>query len=375
MGMKKRHYGESEEIGWISMVDLLVVIACIGLFVVASVIGVANSNRTAAQSAEAKVKTLEDENGRLVKQIGDWTVAATEAERKYRELVGVVSKDGSDAATLGEKLAGALSALKAAEAKAAAAQADAKSSQDEMAGMKSGREEMNAKLDRAKSDLEEAKRALASATSENRRINDVMTSQDSVTKKEGEVKKDLLGINGGIGNVVFVVDRSESMRKGGRWDDAKRTIQNWVTHLPVNRAALVLFGSNIEFIPPVPESDGPLRPDTREIPVVDDSLRTLMRQELEGIKPAGSTPTYAALRRSMDFKDIDAIILFTDGNPDPTSSGGDPRAEVEQLVIDWRQMHPNAHVHVVGIGDYFNESMRQFLLGVAKAGDGAFIGR
>jgi hypothetical protein len=79
----------------------------------------------------------------------------------------------------------------------------------------------------------------------------------------------------------------------------------------------------------------------------------------------------------MEFTDIDCIILFTDGTPDTSSEGpaGDPRQEVIDLVASWRSSHPNARVHTVGIGDYFNPSMRDFLHGVARAGNGAFIGR
>jgi hypothetical protein len=80
----------------------------------------------------------------------------------------------------------------------------------------------------------------------------------------------------------------------------------------------------------------------------------------------------------MQFRDLSAIVLFTDGAPDPAGgarSTGDPREQVFALVDAWKAAHPNARIHTVGIGDYFNSSMRDFLLGVASRSGGAFIGR
>ena len=79
----------------------------------------------------------------------------------------------------------------------------------------------------------------------------------------------------------------------------------------------------------------------------------------------------------MEFADVDAIVLFTDGAPDATGerAGVDSQKEILALAKSWKSSHPSARIHTVGIGDYFNPKMRDFLLGLANETGGAFIGR
>jgi Mg-chelatase subunit ChlD len=290
------------------MVDLLVVITCVGLIVIALAIGSALASRKSLQLADQAIGNLKADKARLEQQVGDWTVSANTAEQKYRALLASLPKDDQSPAIA---IAQAAKALKSAEA----------------------------------------------------------------SKESGDIRQELLGIPGELRNTVFVIDRSSSMLREGRWEDTKKTIQTWVKYLPVQRAALVLFGDGIRVIPTALGAEGPLKPDGRELPMVTNELREVMQQELENMGPSGGTPTYAALRRAMDFKDLDAIILFTDGDPDATAAGVNPFEEVVQLVRDWHASHPAGRVHVVGIGDYFKSTSRNFLRGVAAAGSGAFIGR
>lgn len=327
----RRHQSsDAEEVGWISMVDLLMVITCVGLIVIALAIGSALASRKSLQSADQTIGNLEAEKERLTQQVGDWKMVAKTPEGKLREDL----KKAKAAAAAAEERA------KRAEADAAAALARAKS---------------------AEAEAEQAKQQ-AKAGAE-------------ASKESGDIRQELLGIPGELHNTVFVIDRSSSMLKEGRWEDTKKTIQTWVEYLPVQRSALVLFGDGIRVIPIGLGVEGPLKPDGRELPMVTPELRQTMQQELKDMGPSGGTPTYAALRRAMDFRDVDAIILFTDGDPDATAVGVDPFEEVVQLVRDWHASHPTGRVHVVGIGDYFKQTSRNFLRGVAAAGAGAFIGR
>ncbi len=347
------------------MVDLLVVLTCIGLFLIVSSFVTATRSQQQVRVGEQTVKNLEEDKARLTREVGEWTVVAREAERKSRalqEIVDSLAGKGSNAEDLIRKLAQALD--------------DAKKAQSRVEDLQRALDKVQQQASAASEQRDEAKNRAEAAQNELKAAREKVAEASKSEHESGRLRQELLGIPGELGNVLFVIDRSESMSRGGRWPDAKRTIQNWIRFLPVRRAAIVLFGADVQFIPEVLGSaNGPLMPDTREIPLIDQAVRDAMRVEMDSIEPGGRTPTYAALRRAMDFKDIDAIILFTDGNPDPTTIGADPIEEVKQLIRAWKVDHSKARVHSVGIGEYFNESMRKFLHGVAEEGGGAFIGR
>jgi len=356
MKHQRRHLSDSVEVGWISMVDLLVVIVCIGLLFIAFTLDRSSGSARNSANEDQTIGDLEARLARVTKELGDWTVTARDWERKYRELLNSIPKpvDGSDVNTqLVEALANAQSEAQNLKQKLDEA---SKSIAEKTAEL----EHQTAEHDKVLEELEQAR---------------VQIKMYQLGIEAGKMAQELVGISGALDNVIFVVDRSSSMSDGDRWQDAKTTVLAWVRYLPVKRAAVVLFGSNIQIIPPMGATSGPLRPNSLEIPMVDEGLRTMMRGQLEAIEPEGATPTYRAIQRAMDFKDIDAIILFTDGRPDPTRVGADPLKEVEQLLLDWRGQHPNSRVHVVAQGEYFTQGMKEFLFGVARAGGGNFIGR
>lgn len=173
--------------------------------------------------------------------------------------------------------------------------------------------------------------------------------------KEARLRSELLGLEGSLDRVVFVLDRSSSM-KGQRWKDAKQTIESWLKNLPVREAALVVYGSDVRVFPPV----GML---SRK-----DAVENFTR-ELIGLEPEGETKTKDALERAYRFANIDAIILFTDGQP---SEGPE---NVLEFVKQSRLGGNSARIHVVGIGNYFDESFGNYLRALAKSSGGTFIGR
>ena len=73
-------------------------------------------------------------------------------------------------------------------------------------------------------------------------------------------------------------------------------------------------------------------------------------------------------------KNIDMIVLFTDGAP---NNGVDFefRREVADKVIAVCQEHPRIPVNVVAMGDYFNKDFSGFLLSLTTPSGGAFVGR
>ena len=343
MILRSRRSADSEEIGWISLVDLLVVLCCIGFLAFIAVSSEMGRAADHGKDDKREIWWLRTRVSMLERAVSDW-------KDKYQSA----SKPPDDT------------------------------------GAASGREQTSAKVPEPPKQLptpDDQKRVgelegqLAAANErmefQRKQIVDLqgwLARLQELGEEAGRLRKDLLGITGQIGNVVFVVDRSQSMENGGRWDEAKRLIEIWISLLPVDRAALVLFGSDIRVIPSSIRLADALQPDSRDIPPIDEAGRSQMKQELENLKPEGGTPTYRALQRAMEFRDIDAIILFTDGNPD--GFNGDGTAEqVHQLIAEWRTSHPQGQVHAVGIGEYFNVSMGNFLRGVARHGGGVFIGR
>ena len=379
MTWKPRYSLDSEEIGWISLVDLMVVLCCVGLLTLVSAFADMEVSRGGAHEPEDQIQAQRERIERLESERSEW-------HRKFevtRDLLAALkASSGSGGATSPETLLAV-----ALQEKAAIAESEARLERE----LQSSRVKIDA-VARESSAAQAKIRALIEEISvaavqtaameadllKARAVNLYLTSSlaqwQERDKDLGRIRQELLGLTGEISNVVFVIDRSDSMKLRGRWPDAKRTIASWISFLPVKRAALILFGSDIKVIPSSITLSDALAPESREIPVMDDMQRQQMMRELDEIEPSGGTHTYAALLRAMEFRDVDAIILFTDGNPD--SNGGAGTAEdVHRLISDWRVAHRSAKVHAVGIGEYFNVGMRDFLLGVAKHGDGSFIGR
>ena len=177
-----------------------------------------------------------------------------------------------------------------------------------------------------------------------------------VNDKEARLRGELLGLKGSLDSVIFVLDRSSSM-KGPRWKDAKETIESWLKNLPVRQAALVVYGSDVRVFPP--EGNLLLREDAV----------TEFTSKLVGLEPEGETKTKDALERAYRFVNIDAIILFTDGQP---SEG--PEEVIDFVRKKWLGGN-SARLHVVGIGNYFKESFGNYLRALAEPSGGTFIGR
>ena len=359
--MTAHHRPESEEIAWISMVDLLVVLCCISL-IVGVLVSKDNSeipsgSQKPIDNGEQTIQDLENLADRLKDVIDDWTIANNELNIRIKDLSVETECLEKEKRELSETLKGSIAG---ADGERREFDKAIKNAIDEQEKVSNERDAFKEKLDVT-----------------NKVIADQAGKNNQLEKQEDQVKRELLGLPGSVSNVIFVVDRSSSMNKGGRWKDAKATIQNWIKNLPVKRAALVIFGGGVKLVPGELDDQTKWTPDMRELPIVDPHLREVMKKELAELEPLGDTPTYLALRRAMDFKEIDAIFLFTDGAPDAFGDlhGGDPCDQVLQLVKEWKGSHPRACIHVVAIGDYFNKKMSDFLLGIAGNTGGAFIGR
>jgi hypothetical protein len=409
-----------EETGWISMVDFLLLSVVVGAVAVAvSRLGPSGTgsdlDASGTSKGESTVSIPESEHQRLLNEVGEYTVAIEELTRRQEDIRqisdGLGLPPGSSASTIAVTLKGVKDQANAAEegrrqqeklrqeaeasarsaadeasaAKSRAADAESAAQQHEQRAERVAGElkDSNERRDTAIAEAAEARRAaddstraLLDAEAARKALEEALAAAEQELARGGDVKKQLLGLPGELRRVVFVVDRSQSMLEGGRWEDAKRTIAAWIEHLSVESVGLVVFGGTVNVVPErmTPPEDAAY--DSVELAEVTDELRAEMVREMNSLDPQGLTPTARALRTSMKFRDLDAIVLFTDGAPEPLPGAvRDPESEVFEIVETWREKHPDAHVHVVGIGSYFERRMRDFLLGVAQRGGGAFIGR
>ncbi|GEM_PF-1604667 len=102
--------------------------------------------------------------------------------------------------------------------------------------------------------------------------------------------------------VVYVIDRSESMRQGGRLDDAKWELQESVRRLAPHQKFYIIFYST---------DATPMHADglVTATPGNKDRYLAWARNE---IQPTGWTNPIPALRKALSFKP-DVIYLLTDG--------------------------------------------------------------
>jgi hypothetical protein len=417
MRRRSDNRGEGTELGWISMTDLMMLLFAVGVLLAAAFATRANDSDAKRTAMTHQIGIAQDELERSRDELKDWQIRSKDLEGRlirYQEQFGdldestmisaveveVIRNNLRDAKTTVAGLQGEVDRRQreieslVAELKAEsegrrrietsltevsdalrvyggldafqttfAALTDAKTAAEERA--------VKAEQDKAdlRAQLEGFRGELADATEANDGL-----KRDAQAQRR--VRQELLGIPGKLTRVIMIVDRSQSMTEGGRWEDAKRTVAGWIEHLPVEASVLVVFGSDVAVIP---AHSAPGKDATRysvDVPIVDDAARTEMVAALNEYSPAGLTSTAKAFRQAMKFRDVDAIILFTDGAPE-TGPGSviDATTEVFNLVEEWSRDNPNGRVHAVGIGNYFERRMRDFLLGVAKRGGGAFIGR
>ena len=156
-----------------------------------------------------------------------------------------------------------------------------------------------------------------------------------------------------------------------RWKEAKELVLSWIKYLPVQEVLVILFDSEVRTLP----SDG------RWVDLTRDSDRESLINEISLSSAAsGSTNTLAAIEQAFRCEGASAIVLFTDGKPDtstaPSMNGALAVDAILACVKSQESIQSGAtRLHTVGVGNYFEAGAGKFLLDLANAGRGSFIGR
>lgn len=188
----------------------------------------------------------------------------------------------------------------------------------------------------------------------------------------GTIRQELLGLKGSLRRVVFVLDRSSSMHDDpARWQEAKELVLSWIKYLPVQEVLVILFDSEVRTLP----NDG------RWVDLTRDSERESLINAISLASAAsGSTNTLAAIEQAFRCEGANAIVLFTDGKPDTSAAPSMNGALAVDAILACVKSQGSiqsgdTRLHTVGVGNYFEAGAGKFLLDLANAGSGSFIGR
>lgn len=214
--------------------------------------------------------------------------------------------------------------------------------------------ELNRKLAGARTAETAAKEEVRTLLEQNRllaaNIENLKKLMEQASTGQHEIRKELLGIDGSLDRVVFVIDRSDSMRFdiGGKkmaidpakWDKARQTMRLWLEGLPVKEAALVSFTYETGAFPA-----------DRRLLAMNPANRARLLSEFDALRPIGFSALDKGLEKAMEFgaaQPLDAIVLLSDGEADDF-------AKAIAVVASMKQNPRLARtrIHVIGVGDYF----------------------
>ncbi|MBP89495.1 MAG: hypothetical protein CMJ64_22760 [Planctomycetaceae bacterium] len=190
---------------------------------------------------------------------------------------------------------------------------------------------------------------------------------------ETTINRELVGIKGELKKVAIIVDASGSMKEetadgeGDRWTEAQEIARTWLQHLDVDECVLIVFSSDVRTFP----EDGTLANLAGD---EGDGVRSGLLGHLAKVEPKGWTNTLEALRKAYTYKELDSIILFSDGAPTNPNSGRFDQA-VARSIYTLCNQHKDIPVNTVGLGNYFDQDLATFLRTVARLTGGAFCGR
>jgi hypothetical protein len=357
-----------DEIGWISTTDMFVVACCFLLFAVVGsprrtgdleeqLGGVTQqlelSKAEAAQNVAQKLEAMTNEREKLIAQL------ASAEERVLRISKERLQEIATEAAAKRNLL-------------------------DQFHQLEEGLKLSESEVSNLKKELEAARQAAAIASEQ------AVSQQRSINNK-------LVGLGGKLENVVFMVDVSRSMQSGkgpngielNNWLPIVEVIERWINGLNVGSAALIVFGDTAEVKVPMQR--------------LNEGGKERILEILNQIDPnADGTNFLAAFEEAYRIRNVDTIIVFSDGLPSVDVNGdrifvgsintGESKDAYEARVVEevtqnvsrvlavhrriseMASQHPNVAVNVIGLGaGVYNERTGNLLNDLALANGGVFL--
>jgi predicted nucleic acid-binding Zn-ribbon protein len=358
---------------------------------------------------------IEDDHAQLQGRVADYLVTLTARQKKILEQEDLLRTLRETITAMRQELAGSQQVL--AELRAlVVAEGDP---DDELIAewqrMQKQIEELRGLLARQETQLQEQRLEFAGKNKSGEDLQVVIAELieqmrrqqqefQQVRTKEYGLRQELVGIrarDGRFGRVVFVVDRSGSMIRSSndgqntRWDYVQSVIEDWMTLLPFEEVQLILFNNVVDVYPQKGDflslsgaTDFDRFGDAESRRAAIQPLLTVLRST----EPNQGTNTVAALRKAYEAKDVDAIFLFTDGQPmlkaERETTSEDMRRlqnEVLDLITMEQQGRTSPPINVIALGDYFNDRLSGpeqrhlafgvFLTTIAQRTGGTFLGR
>jgi len=349
MSFRRRNREGDTAAAWISLADVFLIIA---LFSIGLTLGVFGASRLLDEERE-ELERLREEVPRLRTKVAEIEADLAERdvvieaqEQRIGQLLGQLVDAGRTIDALDQKIG------------------DLEDERDAWKRKYSTADALAKRLDR-----------------EVRRLKKLLEEERA---KRGTIHQELLGIHGPMKRVLFLFDCSDSMFRTSenaavdRWKDAKRTAEAWLRHLPVEKAALILFGEKArpgrrQTVRAYP-SDGTL------LDLLDgQTRRSELIHHLNTVRPGGETNTFDALQLAFTYRHVDTILLFTDGAP---STSGEPRdhdatfmTQIHEFLAAKRKERGPIPINTIGLGHYFSGPVGPFLVRIASDSGGGFVGR
>jgi hypothetical protein len=355
MMIGKKNASVDSAVGWIATVDALLLFLMLTFLVVFAGIWAVNRSTSVAAAKASEAKEASEAADFLKGKLADVTENAeknsgahSQAIKEAKEAVEKANKareDGDKDKQDAEKRwrdSGTLISLLRLQIKGLDKELSiAKGKLAQAAGVSDDR-------DRLQIEIDELLKRLRLQVQKN----DELAKYLAELRGQEAIHQELLGVGGKLKKVAFIMDVSKSMGRdtdGPVWKGALRIFNTWVKYLPVDDAVLIAFGTEVATFP----NDGTLVPMTRNgkevtLPELagkrpsplmfsmpdggisrqgerlkekrafdDDShtVREFLSAWLETVEVGDATATKAAMERAFSYRDIDTIILFTDGQP------------------------------------------------------------
>jgi len=287
-------------------------------------------------------------------------------DRKSRELQQQVATQAADLDKANRKLAEKELELDRLNHQIASLERRMEAYLETVRSSERAKEDNDQSLRQVRQELREEKDRLSLANLELEKLRNEAAYAESDRKK---INRELIGLKGELKRTAILIDASGSMA-GQRWIDAVNVMEIWLEQLPMSEAFLVVFNHACAELPQ--KGQGFFDLSGRE----SKANRKRMIDYLRGITPVGGTFTRGALELTYMDPDrpVDTIILFTDGAPNTGLEATIVPAEAEAI---YRLVEANSGVviNAIGVGNYFEKDLSEFLMKIAQISKGTFLGR